>query len=75
LPALSQTNNNNNNQALADCIATADKRYSARWEATCIRAGHRGHCANFIGSPRDTEFSQLRIQELSLCAQLYGMGK
>jgi hypothetical protein len=29
-------------------------------------------CTEFIGSPRDREFSQLRIEEMTLCSRLYG---
>jgi hypothetical protein len=71
LPALGQTNNDNN-RALADCVRAADQKYQDTWQSLCIRTGRVGHCAEFIGSPRDQEFSQLRIQEMTLCSKLYG---
>jgi hypothetical protein len=74
LPTLSQTNNNNNNdnRALADCVGAADQKYKDTWEALCTQMGKVGHCIEFIGSPRDKEFSQLRIEEITLCSKLYG---
>jgi hypothetical protein len=72
LPALGQTNNNNNNQALADCVKAADRKYKDTWEALCTRDGKMGHCIEFVGSPRDKDFSQLRIEEMTLCSKLYG---
>jgi hypothetical protein len=70
LPALGQPNNNN--QALADCVRAADQKYKDTWEAICIKVGKEGYCIEFIGSPRDKEFSQLRIEEMTLCSKLYG---
>jgi hypothetical protein len=81
LPALSQTNNN---QALADCVQAADQKYKDTWEAICAKLARdplfqqqhpgccKGYCTEFIGSPRDKEFSQLRIEEMTLCGKLYG---
>jgi hypothetical protein len=70
LPALGQTNNTNN-KALADCVQAADQKYKNTWEALCSQSGKAGHCVDFIGSPRDKEFSQLRIEEMTLCSKLY----
>ena len=69
LPALGQTDNNN--RALADCVRAADQKYKDTWEALCTKLGKVGHCIEFIGSPRDKEFSQLRIEEMTLCSKLY----
>jgi hypothetical protein len=71
LPTLGQTNNNNDNRALADCVRAADQKYKDTWEALCTKLGKVGHCIEFIGSPRDKEFSQLRIEEMTLCSKLY----
>jgi hypothetical protein len=71
LPALGQTNNNNNNRALADCVQAADQKYKDTWQALCTQTGRVGRCIEFIGSPRDKEFSQLRIEEMTLCSKLY----
>jgi hypothetical protein len=68
-PAQGQTNNN---QALADCVQAANQKYKDTWEALCIKTGKQGHCIDFIGSPRDKEFSQLRVDEMTLCSKLYG---
>jgi hypothetical protein len=70
LPALGQ-NNNNNNPALAVCLQAADQKYKDTWEALCRKDGKLGRCIEFIGSPRDKEFSQLRIEEMTLCSKLY----
>ena len=67
-PALGQTNNTN--RALADCVQAADRKYKDTWEALCVQTG-RVDCNEFIGSPRDKEFSQLRIEEMTLCSKLY----
>jgi hypothetical protein len=69
LPALGQTNNN---QTLAQCVQAADQKYKDTWEALCFKSGQSGHCIEFVGSPRDKEFSQLRIEEMTLCSKLYG---
>jgi len=86
LPTLGQTNKNNN-QALADCVQAADQKYKDTWEAVCAGLAReaaaglslfqrpgccKGYCTEFIGSPRDREFSQLRIEEMTLCSRLYG---
>lgn len=76
LPALGQTNDN---QALADCVQAADQKYKDTWEAICTKLrkeglspiSHDRYCFEFTGSPRDREFSQLRIEEMTLCAKLY----
>jgi hypothetical protein len=74
LPALGQTTNqtNNSNQALADCVRAADQKYKDTWASLCGKQmGKVGYCDEFIGSPRDREFSQLRIEEMTLCSKLY----
>ena len=73
LPALGQTNNqtDNSNRALADCVRAADQKYKDTWETLCAKTGKAGFCNDFIGSPRDREFSQLRIEEMTLCSKLY----
>ena len=69
-PAMGQSGNNN--QALADCVQAADQKYKDTWEAICAKLTktgacllfqNMGYCIEFIGSPRDKEFSQLRIEE------------
>jgi len=74
LPALGQTNNqtDNTNRALADCVWAADQKYKNTWASLCAQMGKTGYCNDFIGSPRDREFSQLRIEEMALCPKLYG---
>jgi hypothetical protein len=69
LPALGQTNDNN--RALTDCVQTADQKYKDTWKALCAQDGKVGHCLDFMGSPRDKEFYQLRIEEMTLCSKLY----
>jgi len=73
LPAVGQTKDqtNNGNPALADCLRAADQKYKDTWAALCAQAGRGRHCTEFIGSPRDKEFSQLRIDEMTLCSKLY----
>jgi hypothetical protein len=74
LPALGQANNqnDNSNRALADCVRAADQKYKDTWASLCFRqTGKAGYCDEFIGSPRDREFSQLRIEEMTLCSKLY----
>jgi hypothetical protein len=81
-PAMGQSDNNN--QALADCVQAANQKYKDTWEAVCAKLAKdpiflvqhpdccKGrHCTEFIGSPRDKEFSQLRIEELTVCSKLY----
>jgi hypothetical protein len=73
-PALGQANNqtDNSNRALADCVRAADQKYKDTWASLCFRqTGKAGYCSEFIGSPRDREFSQLRIDEMTLCSKLY----
>jgi hypothetical protein len=84
LPALGQTNDKG---ALIDCVQAADQKYKDTWEAVCAKLAKdplfqpqhpgccKGYCTEFVGSPRDKEFSQLRIDELSVCARLYGAAK
>ena len=67
-PAFGQTKNNN---ALADCVQAANQKYKETWGALCSKSGKSDHCIEFIGSPRDKEFSQLRIEEMTLCSKLY----
>lgn len=77
VPAMSQSNNN---QALADCVQAANQKYKDTWEAICTKVRKEGlspvsnerYCVEFTGSPRDKEFSQLRVEEMTLCAKLYG---
>jgi hypothetical protein len=78
LPASGQVNSTNssnsngiNNRALADCVQAAEQKYKDTWETLCERTGRVGHCIEFVGSPRDKEFSQLRIEEMTLCSKLY----
>ena len=71
-PALTQTTDNNNKRALADCLQAADQKYKDTWKALCEQTGRFGHCIEFVGSPRDKEFSQLRLDEMGLCSKLYG---
>jgi hypothetical protein len=68
-PALGQSNNIN--KALADCVGAADQKYKDTWEALCGQMGKVGNCIEFIGSPRDVQFSQLRNEEKTLCTKLY----
>ena len=67
LPALGQAND----KALADCVQAADQKYKETWDALCVKGGKGEQCIEFIGSPRDKEFSQLRIEEKTLCSKLY----
>jgi hypothetical protein len=71
LPALSRTNNQIDNGALADCVRSADQKYENTWATLCAQDGKAGYCNEFIGSPRDREFSQLRIEEMTLCSKLF----
>lgn len=71
MPAMGQTNNDNS-RALADCLQAADQKYKDTWKSLCAQTGRVGYCTEFIGSPRDKEFSQLRIEEMTLCSKLYG---
>jgi hypothetical protein len=71
LPALGQPNNGNN-LALDNCLRAADQKYQGTWQVLCEKSGSKGHCVDFVGSPRDKEFSQLRIEEQTLCLKLYG---
>jgi hypothetical protein len=73
LPALSQTTNSNN-RALADCLQAADQKYKDTWKALCEKSGSFGQCIEFVGTPRDIEFSQLRLDEMAMCAKLYAAG-
>jgi hypothetical protein len=70
LPASGQTNDNS--RALADCLQAADQKYKDTWRTLCAEDGKVGYCPQFVGSPRDKEFSQLRIEEMTLCSKLYG---
>ena len=69
LPALGQTNVNS--RALADCVQAADQKYKDTWKALCAEDGKVGHCLDFMGSPQDKEFYQLRIEEMTTCSKLY----
>ena len=77
-PAMGQSGNNN--QDLAECVEAANQKYKDTWEAICAKMRKEGlspisqdrYCFEFTGSPRDREFSQLRIEEMTLCAKLYG---
>jgi len=74
-PALTQTTDNNNKRAWADCLQAADQKYADQkykdtWKALCEKTGRFGHCIEFVGSPRDKEFSQLRLDEMGLCSKL-----
>jgi hypothetical protein len=68
--ALAQTNSSSNN-ALAACLQSADQKYKDTWDALCTHTGKARRCIDFLGSPRDREFSQLRLEEMSLCSKLY----
>jgi hypothetical protein len=69
LPALGQTNVNS--RALADCLQAADQKYKDTWKALCAQNGKVGHCLDFMGSPQDKEFYQLRIEEMTTCSKVY----
>ncbi len=69
-PAMSQTDVTNN-KSLTDCVKAADDKYKATWSTLCSQAGKVGYCTDFVGSPKDLQFSQLRNDEKSLCARLY----
>jgi hypothetical protein len=71
---LAQTNtttSNANNNALATCVQAADQKYNDTWDALCNRVGKQAHCIDFVGSPKDKEFPQLRLEEMTLCSKLY----
>lgn len=73
-PVRGQGNNptsNANNTALATCVQAADQKYKDTWDALCGQMGKVRHCVEFMGSPRDREFSQLRLEEMTLCSKLY----
>jgi len=59
------------NNALAACVQAADQKYKDTWDALCGQMGKPRRCADFLGSPRDREFSQLRVEEMTLCSKLY----
>jgi hypothetical protein len=69
LPALGQTITNS--QALADCVQAADQKYKDTWKAMCAQDGKVGYCLDFMGSPGDKEFYQLRLEEMTLCSKRY----
>ena len=69
LPALGQTNDKG---ALIDCVQAADQKYKDTWDTLCARTGKGSRCVEFAGSPVDRQFSQLRIEEMTLCSKLYG---
>jgi hypothetical protein len=73
LPVLGQSNNqtDNSNGALSDCVRAADQKYKNTWASLCAQDGKVGYCNDFVGSPKDREFSQLRIEEMTLCSKLY----
>jgi hypothetical protein len=70
-PALAQANVNDKNRALTDCVEAANQKYKDTWDSLCLRIGKNERCIEFVGSPRDKEFSELRIEELTLCSKLY----
>jgi hypothetical protein len=72
-PCLGQTNSipGTANNALAACVQAADQKYKDTWDALCGQMGKPRRCADFLGSPRDREFSQLRVEEMTLCSKLY----
>jgi len=72
LPALGQSGSNTNNAALAECVRAADQKYKDTWDTLCARTGKGSRCVEFAGSPVDRQFSQLRIEEMTLCSKLYG---
>jgi hypothetical protein len=39
-------------------------QYKDTWASLCARMGKVGYCPEFMGTPRDREFSQLRIEEM-----------
>jgi hypothetical protein len=66
-PALSQADGTNI-KLLSDCVRAADEKYKMTWATLCSQGGKAGYCADFIGSPKDVQFSQLRNEEKALCA-------
>ncbi|TWI60486.1 hypothetical protein IQ16_07606 [Bradyrhizobium huanghuaihaiense] len=71
VPAKGQTDATNN-KLLYECVKAADEKYKMTWSTLCSQGGGKGgYCPEFIGSPKDVQFSQLRNEEKALCAKLY----
>jgi hypothetical protein len=68
LPAMGETDDNNG--ALSECLEEADKRYKDIWKALCPQSGP-GHCSDFVGTPREKEYAQRRIEEMKASSKLY----
>ena len=56
---------------LASCLAQAETDYDQKWNSLCQKEGQSDYCNEFVGSPRDVQFTQIKDQEKAICASLY----
>lgn len=56
---------------LDECIASADSKYEQTWNSLCELSNNDYYCLQFVGSPKDIEFSKIRSQEKEACLKAY----
>ena len=57
--------------ALANCMSLAEVEYDEKWNSLCEQEGQADYCVQFVGSPRDVQFTQIKDQEKAQCITLY----
>ncbi len=57
---------------LNKCLALADSKYEQTWNSLCTQDNRVNNCVQFIGSPKDIEFSKIRNLEKDICLKAYG---
>ena len=56
---------------LATCLSQAEVDYDQKWNGLCEQEGRPLYCSEFVGSPKDVQFSQIKNQQKTLCVTLY----
>ncbi len=68
-----QTNKETDNQIqLNNCLSLADRKYEQVWNSICAIGNNGDYCNQFIGSPKDIDFSKVKNEEKGICLKAYG---
>jgi hypothetical protein len=57
--------------ALQSCFNEADQNYIAVQDSLCLQTGRQAGCQEFIGSPKDIEFSKILDDQKRICVDTY----
>ncbi len=57
--------------ALNNCLLVSAQNYADTWNNLCEQTGKNAGCSEFIGSPKDIEFTKIKQTADQICYNLY----